>query len=244
VLARIAVAGFTRCRAGSAVLTVIAPTARIDHEEEQMTTTTAVHATVEDTIARRGRWCVAAGLVGLAQGAVVLAWPHQVHDSRYSFPFTATWYVIAQATFFLQHLPLAVAVGALATVPAVHRQKVAHRALVVGAAGLGLLALLELVAMSAATTANDSTLGTTIDSLYTIPVLMSGVGLLVAGTGLLRRHTLGRTLPWTLVALGVFVFVGLIPAIATDSFVGGRLAIMAWMVGFVVLGAVMQRRER
>jgi hypothetical protein len=220
-------------------------TNRIDHEEEQMTTTTTrVQATAEDTIARRGRWCVAAGLVGIAQGAVVLAWPHQVDDSRFSFPFTATWFVIAQATFFLQHLPLAVAAGALTTLPAVRGEKAARRALVVGAAGLGLLALLELVAMSAATTANKSTLGTTIDSLYTIPVLLTGVGLLVAGTVLLRRHTLGRTLPWTLVALGVFVFVGLTPAIATDSFVGGRLAIMAWMALFVVLGAVMQRRER
>jgi hypothetical protein len=216
-----------------------------DHKEEQMTTTTTtVQGAAEDTIARRGRWCVAAGLIGIAQGAAVLAWPHQVPDSRYSFPFTATWYVIAQATFFLQHLPLAAAAGALATLPAVRREKLAHRSLVLATVGLVLLALLELVAMSAATTANDSTLGTTIDSLYTIPVLLSGIGLLIAGVVLLRRHTLARTLPWTVVALGVFVFIGLIPAIATDSFVAGRLAIMAWMVLFVVLGAVMQRRER
>jgi hypothetical protein len=135
-------------------------------------------------------------------------------------------------------------VGALTALPAVRREKLASRAVVVATVGLGLLALLELVAMSAATTANDSTLGTTIDSLYTIPVLLTGVGLLVAGVALLRRHTEGRILPWTLVALGVFVFVGLAPAIATDSFVAGRLAIMAWMVLFVVLGWAMQRRER
>lgn len=218
------------------------------------TTTVTVPPTAADDrtgkgLARRGHWCVAAGLVGFAQGAAVLAWPHQVDASRYSYPFTAGWYVVAQATFFLQHLPLLVAVAAVAALPAVRRDKAAHRALVVAAAGLGLLALLELVAVSAATTADDSTLGTAVDNLYSIPVLLSGVGLLVAGIVLLRRHTLdtqtrGRGLAWIVLALGAFVFVGLTPAISTDSLVGGRLAIMAWMLLFVLLGRVMQRPAR
>ena len=49
--------------------------------------------------------------------------------------------------------------------------------------------------MSAATTAEDSSLGTVIGSLYSVPVLTSGVGLLLAGIVLLRRHTLGRPSP-------------------------------------------------
>lgn len=208
------------------------------------TRTQTVQSTATVSIARRGRWCIAASLVGIAQGAVVLAWPHQVDASRYSFPFTANGFVIAQATFFLQHLPLAVAVFAVATLPAVRRTKLAHRALVVATAGLGLLALMELAAMSAANTANNSRLGTTIDNLYGIPVLMVGTAALIAGVVLLRRHTLGRRLPWTLLALGVFVFIGLTPAIATDSFVAGRLAIMTWMVLFALLGRAMQRPAR
>jgi hypothetical protein len=208
------------------------------------TRTAAIQPTAQETLVRRGRWCLAAALVGVAQGAVVLAWPRQVGDGRFSYPFTATWFVIAQATFFLQHLPLALAVGALATVPAVRRHRTAYGALVVATVGLALLAVVELVAMSAATTANDSTLGTVVSSLYGLPVLMTGVGLLVAAVVLLRRHILGRRMPWTLLALGIFVFVGLGPAISTDSFVGGRLAIMAWMVLFAVLGWLMQRPER
>jgi hypothetical protein len=208
------------------------------------TTTATVQPASEEDLARRGRWCVAAGLVGLAQGAVLLAWPHQVNDTRYSFPLTPRWDIVAQATFFLQHLPLVLAVGTIAAVPAIRRETLAHRALVVATAGLGLLALMELIAMSAATTANDSTLGTAVDSLYAIPVLMIGAGLFVAGVSLLRRHTLDRRLAWTLLALGTFVFVGLIPALATDSFVAGRLAIMAWMVLFALLGRTMQRPQR
>ena len=207
-------------------------------------TTVTAQPTYEDDLTRRGRWCIAAALVGIGQGAALLAWPHQVDDTRFSFPQSAGWFVAAQATFFLQHLPLIAAVGALAALPAVRREKLAHRALVAATAGLGLLALLELVAMSAATTAEDSSLGTVIGSLYSVPVLTSGVGLLLAGIVLLRRHTLGRRLPWTLLALGIFVFVGLVPALATNSFVAGRLAIMAWMALFGLLGWGMQRLTR
>ena len=207
------------------------------------TMTTSVTSESKST-RRRGRWCVAAGLVGVAQGAVMLAWPHQVDYARYSFPLTASWYVLAQVTFFLQHLPLAVAVGTVASLPALRRQRLARRALILATAGLALLALVELVAVSAANTANDSSLGTAISSLYSIPVLMTGVGALVAGIVLLRRKLLGRRLSWTLVALGLFVFIGLVPAIGTDSFVGGRLAIMAWMALFAFFGQFMQRPER
>jgi uncharacterized membrane protein YhaH (DUF805 family) len=214
--------------------------------EEQMTNTMTVQAqpTVSTGLRRRGRWCLVAALVGIAQGAAVLAWPHQVSDARFSFPFTASWFVVAQATFFLQHLPLAVAVGALTAVPAIRREKWACRGIVVASAGIFLLALLELIAMSAANTANDSTLGTTIDSLYGVPVGLAGGGLLVAGIVLLRRKVLDRGLSWTLAAIGGFVFVGLTPALSTDSFVGGRVAIMGWMVLFALLGWMLQRSER
>ncbi len=62
-----------------------------------------------EAIRRAGFWCLLAGIVGVAQAAVVLAWPHQVSSARFSYPFDASWHVVAQATFFLQHLPLALA---------------------------------------------------------------------------------------------------------------------------------------
>ena len=194
------------------------------------------------SLMRPGRWCFGAGLVGVAQGAAVLGWPHQVAEARYSFPFTPVWFVVAQATFFAQHLPLMVAVRAVANDSAGHGSKLARRSLLAAAAGLGLLALMELVAMAAATTAEDSTLGTTINALYSIPVLLAGAGLLTGAITLLRRPSHRRRLPWTLLALGIFVFTGLVPALA-NSFVAGRLAIMIWMALFAVLGAMMRQRS-
>lgn len=205
------------------------------------THTAAAPTEPDDHLVRRGRWCLVAGLVGAAQAAAVLAWPRQVGEARYSYPFTASWDVVAQATFFLQHLPLVLAVGTLATLAAVRRERWAHRGLVAATLGFALLALMELGAMSAANTTNNSTLGTTVDSLYGIPVLLIGVGLVVAAVTLLRRHAVDRRLAWVLLAAGVFVFVGLGPAMGTDSFVGGRLAIGAWMLLFALLGWIMQR---
>ncbi len=196
----------------------------------------------EVDLTRRGRWCFVAGLIGVVQGAALLAWPHQVGDARFSFPLSSSWYVAAQATFFLQHLPLAAAVSALATMPVVRRDTPACRALLTASAGLALLAVMELVAMSAATTDDNSTLGTTISSLYSVPVLTAGIGLLVGGVVLFRDREIGRRLPSWLLALGGFVFVGLVPALATSSFIAGRVAIMAWMALFAAFGLVMQRR--
>lgn len=67
---------------------------------------------------------------------------------------------------------------------------------------------------------------------------------LVAGVNLLRWHALGWRLPWTLLALGISVFAGLIPTLATESFVAGRVAIMRWMVRFVLVERVMGRLAR
>jgi hypothetical protein len=164
-----------------------------------------------------------------------------VDETRYSFPFTAAGHVVAQATFFLQHLPLAVAVGALAAAPAVRRNRAAHGALLTAAVGLVLLAVTEIVAMLAADVALDSTTATTVSSVYGLPTVLAGAGLAVAGIVGLRHP---GTLPvpgWIVLALGLTVFVVLTPALASGGFVAGRLAIMVWMALFALLGWELQR---
>jgi hypothetical protein len=200
-------------------------------------------ATDRATLARRGQGCLGAAVVGVLQGAALLAWPEQVSDTRFSFPLTATGHVIAQATFFLQHLPLVLAVAALAAVPAVSARRVTRVSLLVATAGLGLLALAELVAMAAATAESDSSLGVAVSSAYSVPVLLIGGGLTVAGIALLRGTCVRRLVAMTVLVLGAFVFIGLTPALASGSFVAGRLAIMAWMLLFGVLGWSLSRSQ-
>lgn len=195
-------------------------------------------------VARAGGWCLAAGVVGVAQALGVLAWPHQVAETRFSFPFTAAGHVIAQATFLLQHLPLLAALAVLAGTAAVRASRVARSSLLVATLGMALLAVMEVVCMVAATTDVDSTLGTIIATLYGPPTILVGGGLTVAGIALLRRHSLDALLGWTLTALGGYVFLGLLPTLASGSFVAARLGIMGWMALFAVLGWGMVRARR
>jgi hypothetical protein len=186
-----------------------------------------------------GAWCLAAGLVGVAQAAVVLAWPKQVSIDRFSYPFTSTGFVVAQATFALQHIPLAIGVAALGSLPAVRRSRTARIGVVVAVVGLALLALLEVIAMSASGDAEHSSYGNLILNAYAAPVLLVGVGLTVAGVALLRGGRAAWTgapwMPWLVLSLGGYVFFPLSPAIA-GSFTAGRLGIGGWMVLYTLLG--------
>ena len=79
-----------------------------------------VHHQLDPTwVHTAGAWCLAAGLVGVAQAALVLAWPKQVSVDRFSYPFASAAFEFAQATFALQHVPLAIGVATLGSLPAV-----------------------------------------------------------------------------------------------------------------------------
>jgi hypothetical protein len=192
-----------------------------------------------------GAWCLGAGLVGVAQAAVVLSWTHQVTGDRFSYPFTAMWFDLAQATFALQHLPLAAGVAALAWTAGARASRVARIGLFAATAGLVLLAVLELVAMSAAHVAEDSARGNLVNNSYGVPVLLTGVGLLVAGIALARGRaawTGPAWMPWLVLALGVYVFFPLSPAIA-GSFAAARVGIAGWMLLFALLGLGLMRND-
>lgn len=201
---------------------------------------TAVTATEQTTT---GRWaataCFWAGLVGFAQAVAVIAMPTSVSDERYSFPFTEGGYVVAQVSFFLQHLPLIAGLVLLLRHPLVRAARTARAGVAVGAAGMGLLAVMELVTISAADEATDSRHAELVNGLYGVPTVLIGLGLSAGGIALLRaKATTADTAPWipkVVTCLGAWVFVPLLPAIMGPH-VLGRLAIGGWMLLFAALG--------
>jgi hypothetical protein len=209
------------------------------------TTTTSPTGTGTARTRVAGLWCLAAALLGVAQAAVILGWPEQVGDDRYSYPFTPAWYTTAQASFAVQHLPLALGVAALAGTAAVRASRTARLGLIAAAVGLVLLSVVEVIAFSAAHVAEDSSRGDLVNNSYAVPVLLTGTGLVVAGLALVRRRAEwsgSPLLPWLVLALGVYVFVPLSPAISA-SFVAGRLGIGGWMLLFAVFGAALARHD-
>lgn len=204
-----------------------------------MPTTTLTRTSTSTAVHRAGKWCLAAGIIGAIQAGIVLAWPRQVTDDRFSYPFTENGYAVAQVAFFLQHLPLIAGVTALLWLPPVRTSPTARIALRITTLGLTLLALIELVTISAQDAATGSDRATLAENLYGPPVILIGVGLLVAGAALLRQGTgawVGaRWMPGLVLLLGLYVFFPLTPAIM-GTFTAGRLGIGAWMLLFAGLG--------
>lgn len=202
-------------------------------------TRTPTTTTTSRSVRRAGAWCFGAGLIGAAQAIILLAWAPQVSEDRYSYPFTGLGFVVAQTSFFLQHLPLVAAVAALLWLPAVRRSRTARLATATAAVGLVMLTVLELVTIVAHDSATESSLATLVNNLYGPPVILIGAGLLVAGIALLRQGTAGwggaRWVPALVLVMGAYVFAPLTPAIM-GTFLAGRLGIGGWMLLFALFG--------
>jgi hypothetical protein len=197
------------------------------------------------SVRRPGLLCLVGGLLGAAQAATLLVWPEQVSESMFRYPMSRGWFVAAQLSFAAQHLLLLVGIVALLRAEVLHRSPTARVAVRAAGVGMALLAILEVVAISAVDDEAHSSRGDLVTNLYGVPVLLMGTSLVVAGIVAVRRRerwTGAAWLPWLVLALGVYVFVPLSPAIM-GSFVAGRLGIGGWMALFAVLGYGLTRLD-
>jgi hypothetical protein len=110
-------------------------------------------------------------------------------------------------------------------------------------AGQVVLTVVELVAIAARSGAMDSGIGATVNSLYGLPMVLLGIGLTLAGIGALRVRLFDGIGRWLVLALGVYVFAVLFPAVF-GPMVAGRIAIGVWMLLFAALGLLLMREDR
>jgi hypothetical protein len=196
---------------------------------------------------RAGALCLAGGLLGVVEGIVTLSWSPQVDEERFSYPFDEFWFVVAELAYAFQHALLVAGGVALLWLPAVRASRVARVAARTAVAGLVLLVVAELSALSLYDAAMDSTSTTVITSLFTLPIMLIGVGFTVAGVALLRQAAAGgpgaRWLAAVVLAPGAYVFVVLVPTVNQPDPVG-RLGIGGWMLLFAVLGHALVRESR
>lgn len=184
-----------------------------------------------------GRVCLWAGIIGAVQAVVLAAVPAQVDSDRWSYPFDVTGHVVAQVSFFIQHLGVAAGLVALCSLPVAGGSRPTRWGLWVGTAGMVLLAVHELVAIAPARELTNSDLAELVGGLYTVPLLLMGVGLLVGGIGLARRclPTSPTALRWVPAVLGLWVFVPMMPSLFAP-FIFARITIGVWMLLFAALG--------
>ena len=199
---------------------------------------------VSSRTALAGDLTLAAGVLGAVAGAALALWPREVSPDQFSYPLGTVSHVAFQLFFTVHHLGLLAGLLALGVLARPVATRVTRAGTGLAVAGMVLLTLMEaVVAVLGLGITADSSRGQLLGSLYGVASLMIGAGLVTAGVGLVRRPVLpgsGRYLP---LALGVWVFVPMVPALFAPM-VGGRLAIIGWMVLFALLGLQLRRAAR
>lgn len=192
--------------------------------------------------ARTSGWVlVVSSLVGAVSAGGILGWPAEVSEGRYSYPFGPTSYVVSQVFFAVRDLATLAGLLGLTAALWSRADRLTRSGLVVAGVGMALFILAELFAVTARNAATVSAQADAVNAAYGPPMLVHGIGLVVAGIGLARSRLLPRTLGrWIVLATGVYLFVPVFPA-AFASLVIGRLAIGSWLVVYAGIGLALSR---
>jgi len=191
-------------------------------------------------VSRAGVVCMAAGILGAVSGIFLAVYPGQVSEDMFSYPLTAGGFTVIQVWFFVQHLGLVAGIAALARAETMAPGRSARWGIGLAASGMALLAVTELIAITARNSTYPGDGTGLLDTLYGVSSLAVGVGLILAGIAVRRR---GRWTGWrglVVLVAGIFVFVPMTPALM-GPFVLARLAITVWMLLFAALGYALWR---
>lgn len=203
----------------------------------------AEHAGVAGLSIRNAGWlCLVVSLLGAASGIYLAFIEPMVDQGQWSYPLGATEFSLIQTFFFLQHLGLVVGLLALRWSGAVGSSRwgrYGHYGAVAGMAGL---ALTELAAITAASDGPDSARVGVLGGMYGVTTILIGVALVLEGLAVIRARVWKGWKRWVPLALGAWVFVPMLPALAL-SFAGARFAIAGWMLLFAALGWALIKHE-
>lgn len=184
---------------------------------------------------------VVSGLVGASVGLVKVLYPASVQEDRYSYPFDAFGFTVENLVLSVQHLGPALLAWGLWHCGAAGRSTLARVGATATVASWIGFAAVKVFAVTARNEPLRSSLAETVDGLSGLAGTSIGLSTILLGIAVSRAGiwtTWVRYLPLT---LGLFVFVAVIPSIFSGSFILARLAIIAWMMLWAVLGWALAR---
>ncbi len=193
-------------------------------------------------VSRAGAVCMAAGILGAVSGIFLAVYPGQVSEDMFSYPLTAGGFTVIQIWFFVQHLGLLAGIAALGRTEAMASGLASRWGTGLAASGMALLALTELIAITARNSTYPGDGTGLLDALYGVSSLAVGVGLILAGIAVRRRGCWTGWRGLVVLVAGIFVFVPMTPAMM-GPFVLARLAITVWMLLFAALGYALWKAD-
>ena len=197
---------------------------------------------VPDWVSRAGALCLAAGILGAVSGIFLAVYPAQVSEEMFSYPLTADGFTVIQIWFFVQHLGLLAGIAALARAAVMAQGRSARWGSGLAGSGMALLAVAELIAITARNSTYPGEGTALLDVLYGVSSVAVGVGMILAGIAVRRG---GRWSGWrrvVVLVVGVFVFVPMMPALM-GPFILARLALTVWMLLFAALGYALWKQD-
>ena len=186
---------------------------------------------------------MAAGILGAVSGIFLAVYPGQVSEDMFSYPLTAGGFTVIQIWFFVQHLGLLAGIAAFSRADSLAQGRSARWGTGLAVSGMALLAVTELIAITARNSTYPGDGTGLLDALYGVSTVAVGVGLILAGIAVRHR---GRWTGWrglVVLVTGIFVFVPMMPALM-GRFVFARLAITVWMLLFAALGYALWKTDQ
>jgi hypothetical protein len=188
------------------------------------------------TLSKCGKIGFVTGVLGVLSVIPMLAWPAESPETVLHYPFTPTGFRVIQTWFFVHHIGLVVLLVGLALSGAMAAGRVARGGAWLAVVGMAGLTGMELFAMRFAewerTAASEGVMGVG----YGIVTNLVGLGLLIAGVGVLRARRWSGWRRFTPLLVAVTHFVVVTPAIFSNGYVIARLAIASWMALLAALG--------
>lgn len=183
-----------------------------------------------------GLICAASGALGIALGALTLAWPRAVSDDVWSYPFSFATGVAIGVILAVVHLMTLAGYVWVRTLPT---RRIVTAALCTAACGFVLLAGAEIAGGVIGRQRSESSAASAVDAAFGISSLLVAAGSIALGVVLVRA-TAGRLIGLS----GIVLLAAVTPANFTDSLGLQMSALMVWSACFVALGVVLARRPR
>ncbi len=194
-----------------------------------------------NTVRAVGWLTVVSALAGTALALAIILWPEQVPGTRWSFPFDASSYVAFQISFFLHDLTLIPGLALVAAWAWPSASRATRIGLGLTVASMVAGAVIELTAVSAATSSMTSTAATVLGTAYGVMSLGFGAGFIMAGLALRRQPLIrGAIGQWTYLLIGVWTFFPMLPSLFMPM-VWGRITIGIWFLLYAGIGVTILR---
>ena len=208
-------------------------------------TTYSAKLRTSSTIRFCGQVCLLAGVLGAASSGYLAVDSPAVPEDMWSYPQTPEAFTGTQVWLAVQHLGLLAGLFALwwsGAAGSTRLGRIGHTGAVAGVVGW---IITEVAAITARHDANDTTLAGLLVVSYGLFSLFIGVGLILEGIAVLRARVWDGWRRWLPLALGIWVFVPLMPAMGLQG-ESAEAALAGWMLLFAALGwclATLDRRQ-